>query len=277
MKHITAYIQDSLKHIYDPGETKSLSMIICRDMLDINPLDIYLSKDIKLSEKQQILLTGVIERLQNKEPIQYIRGSADFYGLSFQVAPGVLIPRPETEELVERILKENTGKISVLDIGTGSGCIAVSISRHLSDTYVEAWDISDEALKIAMSNGRQLHANVHFVKKDIMESFPVERKFHLIVSNPPYVTEKEKEDMEANVLNWEPGLALFVPNDDPLRFYKRIALLGQELLNPEGKLYFEINRAYGNEVMTLLQMTGYHEVKIWKDLYGNDRIAVAIK
>lgn len=277
MKQIATYVQDSLKHIYEPGEIKSISMIICRDMLNINPLDIYLGKDIKLSENQQALFASIIERLRNKEPIQYIRGMAEFYGLSFRVAPGVLIPRPETEELVEWILKENAEKTNILDIGAGSGCIAISLAHHLPNSYVEAWDVSDEALEIAAFNNLQLRTDVNLIRKDVMKPVSTERKFHVIVSNPPYIADREKEDMDVNVLDWEPDLALFVPDDDPLCFYNRIAELGHELLYPAGKIYFEINRAFGEEVVRLLQAKDYREVKIKKDLSGNDRMVVAVK
>ena len=249
MNRITTYIRQSLQDIYPPEEVKALSMLICCDMLGLDALDIYMGKDIILSECKQRELENIIFRLQKNEPIQYIRGFAEFCGRKFKVAPGVLIPRPETAELVELIVKENPGARHLLDIGTGSGCIAISLDKRLPDADVEAWDISEEALAIARTNNEELESRVLFRQRDVLsDDWEKSPSFDVIVSNPPYVTEAEKDEMEANVLDWEPALALFVPDDDPLRFYRRIATLGRELLLPEGKLYFEINRAFGREI-----------------------------
>lgn len=277
MDHITSYLRQSLSSFYEPGELNSLIQIICRDLLRISMTDIYLRKDMNLSDNQRSLLENVVCRLQKNEPIQYIRGTADFYRNSFLVAPGVLIPRPETEELVELILKENSGKISVLDIGTGSGCIAISLSCNLPEAYVEGWDVSDTALEIARRNNEAIGAVVEFREKDVMSAFDVTSRFDVIVSNPPYITECEKEEMAPNVLEWEPEMALFVPNDDPLKFYRRIAVLGEELLLPGGRLYFEINQAYGKEVEEMLLTLGYREVRVHKDMCGKERMTAAIK
>lgn len=277
MDHITSYLRQSLSSFYEPGELNSLIQIICRDLLRISMTDIYLRKDMNLSDNQRSLLENVVCRLQKNEPIQYIRGTADFYRNSFLVAPGVLIPRPETEELVELILKENSGKISVLDIGTGSGCIAISLSCNLPEAYVEGWDVSDTALEIARRNNEAIGSVVEFRKKDVMSAFDVTSQFDVIVSNPPYITECEKEEMAPNVLEWEPEMALFVPNDDPLKFYRRIAVLGEELLLPGGRLYFEINQAYGKEVEEMLLTLGYREVRVHKDMCGKERMTAAIK
>lgn len=277
MDHITSYLRQSLSSFYEPGELNSLIQIICRDLLGISMTDIYLCKDMNLSDNQRSLLENVVCRLQKNEPIQYIRGTADFYRNSFLVAPGVLIPRSETEELVELILKENSGKISVLDVGTGSGCIAISLSCNLPEAYVEGWDVSDTALEIARRNNEAIGSVVEFRKKDVMSAFDVTSQFDVIVSNPPYITECEKEEMAPNVLEWEPEMALFVPNDDPLKFYRRIAVLGEGLLLPGGRLYFEINQAYGKEVEEMLLALGYREVRVRKDMYGKERMTAAIK
>jgi len=276
MNRITTYIRQSLQEIYPPEEVKALSMLICCDMLGLDALDIYMGKDIILSECKQRELENIIFRLQKNEPIQYIRGIAEFDGRRFKVAPGVLIPRPETVELVELVAQENTDACRLLDIGTGSGCIAISLDKRLPDAKVEAWDISEEALAIAYTNNKELKAEVMFLQRDVLsDDWEKTPSFDVIVSNPPYVTEAEKNGMDANVLDWEPELALFVPDDDPLRFYRRIADLGRELLLPEGRLYFEINQAYGLETAHMLEMNQYRDVRVIKDMFGKDRIVTA--
>ena len=201
---------------------------------------------------------------------------AEFCGRNFKVASSVLIPRPETAELVELIVEENPNARRLLDIGTGSGCIAISLDKKLLDAEVEAWDISEEALAIARKNNDALEARVRFLQRDVLaDDWKKIPSFDVIVSNPPYVTETEKNEMDANVLDWEPGLALFVPDEDPLRFYNRIARLGSELLLPGGKLYFEINQAYGRETAHILEMNQYRDVRVIKDIFGKDRIVTA--
>ena len=276
MNRITTYIRQSLQDIYPPEEVKALSMLICCDMLGLDALDIYMGKDIILSECKQRELENIIFRLQKNEPIQYIRGFAEFCGRKFKVAPGVLIPRPETAELVELIVKENPGARHLLDIGTGSGCIAISLSKRLPGARVDAWDISEEALAIARKNNEELDAQVTFCRQDVFSADGMQSgSYDKILSNPPYVTETEKREMEANVLDWEPELALFVPDEDPLRFYRRIAELGRELLRPDGKLYFEINQAYGQDMIRMIEMNQYRDVRVIKDIFGKDRIVTA--
>ena len=276
MNRITTYIRQSLQDIYPPEEVKALSMLICCDMLGLDALDIYMGKDIILSECKQRELENIIFRLQKNEPIQYIRGFAEFSGRNFKVASGVLIPRPETAELVELIVKENPNARHLLDIGTGSGCIAISLDKKLPDVDVEAWDISEEALAIARKNNEELDAQVTFRRQDVFSADGIQgASYDIIVSNPPYVTETEKTEMEANVLDWEPELALFVPDEDPLRFYRRIAELGRELLRPGGKLYFEINQAYGQDMIRMIEMNQYRDVRVIKDIFGKDRILTA--
>lgn len=276
MNRITTYIRQSLLDIYPPEEVKALSMLICCDMLGFNALDIYTGKDIILSECKQRELENIIFRLQKNEPIQYIRGFAEFCGRKFRVAPGVLIPRPETAELIELVVKENPNARHLLDIGTGSGCIAISLDKSLPDAKVDAWDISEEALNIARKNNEELDAGVSFRQRDVFSNDKeVNTYYDIIVSNPPYVTEAEKKEMEANVLDWEPGIALFVPDEDPLRFYRRIAELGRELLLPGGKLYFEINRSYGQEMTHMLEMNQYRNIRVIQDIFGKNRLLTA--
>ena len=205
-----------------------------------------------------------------------IIGEKEFMGLTFHVNEKVLIPRPETEELVERMLEEVAPASRILDIGTGSGCIAVTLSKELPEAEVTAWDISGEALAIAGDNNRLLQTSVQIVQRDVLTYQPAEDEyFDVIVSNPPYVTETEKKDMEPNVLNWEPSGALFVPDSDPLRFYRRIGELGRSMLTVGGRLYFEINRAFGEAVASMLRKQGYTNVRIRKDISGNDRYVIA--
>lgn len=276
MNRITTYIRQSLQNVFPPEELKALSMLICCDMLGFDALDIYMGKDIILSKCKQRELENIIFRLQKNEPIQYIRGFAEFCGRRFKVTPGVLIPRPETAELVELIVKENPDARHLLDIGTGSGCIAISLDKNLPNAKVEGWDISEEALNIARVNNENLEARVSFRQTDVLaDELEREPSFDIIVSNPPYVTEAEKQDMEANVLEWEPELALFVPDEDPLRFYRRIAMLGRELLVEGGKIYFEINQAYGRETTHMLEMNQYHDVRVIRDIFGKERIVTA--
>jgi release factor glutamine methyltransferase len=215
-------------------------------------------------------------RLQQFEPIQYIIGEARFLGRTFRVTPDVLIPRPETEELVEWILEEISPTARILDIGTGSGCIAVSLSKELPDATVEAWDVSDAALNVARGNSERLQAEVRFTRCDILGNIPKpESRYDFIVSNPPYVTESEKPAMEPNVLQWEPAVALFVPDADPLLFYRRMAVAGHGLLRPGGRLCFEINRSFGSQTVEMLYGEGYRNIILRKDISHNDRFILA--
>lgn len=276
MNQITAFIRESLLDIYPPEEVKALTMIICCDMLGINALDIYMGKDINLSEGKKRDLENILLRLRKNEPIQYIQGFTQFCGMTFNVAKGVLIPRPETAELVELIVNESVQSPKILDIGTGSGCIAISLFKKIPDSQVTAWDVSPEALEIAELNNRALSAQVDFVLQDVFKTNIVgEHLYDIIVSNPPYITVSEQKSMESNVLDWEPGNALFVADDDPLCFYTRIARLGQSLLSPNGMLYFEINQAYGTEMVDMLSVNGYKDIRLIKDFFGNDRIVTA--
>lgn len=278
MNKIVAYIRSRLQPYYTAEEVSALSRIVCCDLLGQAPTDYYLGKDIVLSSKKEQELEDILQRLSRFEPLQYIEGRTLFLGREFWVAPGVLIPRPETEELVELMLKEIPADARILDVGTGSGCIAISLAKELPDALVTAWDVSPEALSVARANARKLQADVRFVECDVLACQVDEvGLYDVIVSNPPYVTEAEKADMEPNVLQWEPSLALFVPDDDPLRFYRRIAVLGRDMLADGGRLYFEINRAYGREMVEMLRTMGYVGVCVEKDLSQNDRFVIAEK
>ena len=271
-----SYIRRALQESYSAQEAANLSRIVCCEMLGHTTIDYYLGKDIILSSKEMQKLNGILARLLNFEPIQYIQGTARFLERSYHVAPGVLIPRPETEELVEVMLREISSDARILDIGTGSGCIAISLSKAFPNAKVTAWDVSEDALCIARRNNDDLQASVCFVKQDVLAwRGDGGQCYDVIVSNPPYITESEKQEMERNVLDWEPFSALFVPNNDPLLFYRRIGELGRMMLVDGGRLYFEINRAYGEATAMMLCGQGYTGIRILKDISGNDRFVIA--
>lgn len=278
MHAVELHIKHSLAGIFSVAEIRSFTKIIFTEVFHLKMLDVYMGKDINLSANQLKELDEILARLKKHEPIQYVLGFTEFYGLTFQVTPSVLIPRPETEELVSLIIEENFGSpIRILDIGTGSGCIAITLSRNLPQAQVCSWDVSAEALQVARENNQRLEASVVFRQVNVLDYQFGDEQFDVIVSNPPYVTLSEKSEMEANVLQWEPHLALFVPDEDPLLFYRKIAEMGLQMLAAGGKLYFEINQAFGTETADLLLALGYCEVKVIKDISGRDRIVKAIK
>ena len=277
MKRIITRINEALSSCYPTGEVTALTRIIATELLGISQMAFYLKDDIVLTSEQATLLNSAIERLKKQEPIQYILGYCDFCGLRFKVTPATLIPRPETSELVEWVASEATGSESILDIGTGSGCIAISLAHRLQQSKVTAWDISHDALAVAAENSKANGCNVTFEHVDILAYQPTGEQFDIIVSNPPYIKENEKEAMHSNVLDWEPHTALFVPDNDPLLFYRTIAEKGLVLLKPGGRLYFEINRAHGNETMEMLAALGYTGIELRKDFAENDRMIRAIK
>ena len=271
-----SHIRSALQECYPPREAANLSRIVCCEMVGHSHIEYYLGKDMILSPKDEMHLQSILSRLCNFDPIQYVQGTVRFLGRTFRVASGVLIPSRETEELVERMLEEVASASRILDIGTGSGCIAVTLSKELPEAEVTAWYISGEALAIAGDNNRLLQTFVQCVHRDVLSYQPTEDEyFDVIVSTPPYVTETEKKDMEPNVLNWEPSGALFVPDSGPLRFYRRIAELGRSMLSVSGRLSFEINRAFGEAGASMLRKQGYTNVRIRKDIYGNDRFVIA--
>jgi release factor glutamine methyltransferase len=279
MDRVSTRIKRELSEIYPQNEIKALTGIIWCEELGMPMLDIYLSKDINLSDDKEKKLKNILERLKSHEPIQYIQGNAPFCGERFKVAPGVLIPRPETEELVELIATDFSGKTpAIVDMGTGSGCIAISLAKRLPGAKVTAWELSDEAIAIATENNRLLSGGVRIVKRDILQPTAAEDNdsFDVIVSNPPYITRLEQAEMERNVLDWEPQMALFVDDPDPLLFYRRIAEHGTKMLHSGGRLYFEINREFGEQTVEMLTAMGYSDCKIKRDISGNDRMVTAI-
>lgn len=312
LKHINT-LKKSLTPLYSPSEVKAIISLLLEEVCGLSRVDVIIHPEIVLPAEQGAILDGFADKLATGMPVQQVLGYEYFMGKKFDVTPDVLIPRPETAELVNWIVEDNQGhftdndnkdivcgskqSINILDIGTGSGCIAISLASLINNPKVSAIDLSTGALKIAEQNAKKLEiSNVKFYQLDILEnknkSFQqavdnvVDKnghvqqstavdKFDVIVSNPPYITEKEKAEMSDNVLNHEPHLALFVPDDDPLLFYRAIAEFGLINLKAGGKVYFEINSAFGNETKTLLTKLGYSNVELRQDADGRDRMIKA--
>lgn len=276
MNPIVYYIKQTLHGYYPDSEIVSMAKLLLTQVFGMSVIELYAGKDNCFSSNEQKQLEDILLRLQKYEPIQYIIGEEEFFGLPFEVNRHVLIPRPETGELVNWIIQENKDRQTrMLDIGTGSGCIAISLAKHMEKAEVTAWDVSEDALQVAARNCLRNGVEVKLEQKDVLRFEPSGEQFDVIVSNPPYITEKEKAEMEANVLDWEPDVALFVPDDSPLLFYRKIAELGMEMLAPDGKLYFEINRAYGKQTVDMLAEQGYREIELRKDISQNDRMVKA--
>ena len=271
------------------GEAKAIALLLLERVAGLPTAKALIADGKDLLCRRQSLLE-LAARVAKGEPVQYVLGEADFCGLTLKVEPGVLIPRPETEELVNWVVETlhtkqptlncqlSTVNCQLLDIGTGSGCIAVALSKKLKNAEVEAWDVSDVALRVTKDNATKNHVKVKVKKVDILsDDIFGFGNYDVIVSNPPYICEEEKEEMEKNVFEYEPSLALFVPNEDPLLFYRKIGLLALQLLNNGGLLFFEINRRFGKEVVAMLQELGYEAVEMRQDMFGNDRMVKAIK
>ena len=277
MHPIVYEIRDALRGYYPDSEALSLAKMLLVEAFGFSTLELYGGKDKEISGNRLRDLHEMLSRLQKNEPIQYILGKETFCGLTFEVDENVLIPRPETRELVEWIVAdyESVPACRILDVGTGSGCISISLAKFIPGASVESWDISEGALEVARRNCMLNEVEVLLRQQDVLSAQPQPACFDVIVSNPPYITESEKADMEANVLDWEPATALFVPDTDPLLFYRKIAELGTVMLKEGGSLYFEINRAYGNETVQMLEALGYKQIELRKDDWGNDRMIKA--
>lgn len=278
MHPIYTYIKTTLLGIYPEAEAAAMAKWILTEIFHFSTMELYTGKDMNFPEDNRLKLEEILERLKRYEPLQYIVGNISFCGVGLEVTPDVLIPRPETAELVDWIATDYPeGGVGILDIGTGSGCIPIALAHRLKSVHITAWDVSEGALQVAARNVKKNKVNVLLEKVDVFSVLIPEIKVDIVVSNPPYITEKERAYMERNVLDWEPALALFVPDDSPLRFYRRIAEIGLKILSEGGALYFEINRMYGQDTVTLLQRMGYKKVELRKDLSGNDRMIKAIK
>ena len=271
-------IKSELKGLYPETEIRSFSQLMIEKVTGFSRTEIIVNKNTHFSVEQHQEIESFIKKLKKFVPIQYILGEMEFYGLTFNVDESVLIPRPETEELVDWIQTENdrSAQLNILDIGTGSGCIAISLKHKFANAMVDAFDISDDALITAKSNALRNNLKVNFSKVDILNAPYFETKWDIIVSNPPYVLENEKAEILQNVLENEPHLALFVPDNDPLLFYRQIALFAKKHLKSGGKLYVEINRQYGKATMDLLVEFGFTDIELRKDISGNDRMIKAI-
>ena len=275
MRQLTEKLYNALAKIADGNERNAIIRAICCDMLGISTTAYYMKEPITLSAEKEALLTNIITRLKQGEPLQHIEGKAPFCGMEFIVNPNVLIPRPETAELVDWIVREHaTQQPQILDLGTGSGCIAISLSKQLPQATVEACDISEGALEVAEANNRENGTSVRFFHHDMLNlTAPLPHSYDILVSNPPYIKQCEAQEMELHVTEWEPHTALFVPDDDALRFYRAIAKIGQtDALKSGGHIYVEINQALGKETAELFESYGYHDVTLRKDIYSNDRM-----
>ena len=271
-------LRNELAGFIDTREIEGITRVIFEDVLLWKPVDIVMRDQEQLPEFFGDKLSEIIERLKRHEPLQYIIGKARFHGHSFAVTPAVLIPRPETEQLVDLIVDQNTGSdLQVLDIGTGSGCIAISLARALKFAQVTATDVSSAALAVAQRNSAQLKTRVRFIEQDILTCNAPFETYDIIVSNPPYITESEKAMMEHNVLDYEPAAALFVPDCDPMRFYRPIAAYAARALKSGGRLYLEINRGMAQEVSNTLRVARLSNIHLYTDFNGNNRFITATK
>ena len=275
-----------LTPLYETSEAKAIIRWVLDVRFGLSMADILCGKINELSANDQKELETILQRLEKGEPVQYIIGEADFCGRQFHVAPDVLIPRPETEELCRWITQRDgnlPSVLSVLDIGTGSGCIAITLALEMPKAKVTAWDISDEALRIAQENAHALGAEVFFEKQDILNHslstflFPLSSKYSLIVSNPPYIQPKERDGMAKNVLDYEPHQALFTPEDQPIIFYQRIGDFAWQSLKTGGELYFELNPLTANDVHDYLCGLGFTDIEIRQDQFGKQRFLKATK
>ena len=271
-------LRGELSPLYDSREVESMTRVIFEEVLLWKPVDIVMRENDQLPSFFDNRLNDIILRLKQQEPLQYILGKAHFHGHTFAVTPAVLIPRPETEQLVDLIIDENPASdLRVLDIGTGSGCIAISLARALKFAQVTATDISTDALAVAQQNATNLKTRVKFIEQDILTCRAPSEAWDIIVSNPPYITEQEKVAMERNVLDYEPHSALFVPDDDPMRYYRPIATYANRALVNGGRLYLEINRNMAQQVVDTLHQARLSNIQVYNDFYGNNRFVTAIK
>ncbi len=268
---------EQLISIYGEVEADSFFYIILENKNNLRRIDLALNLDLEFSESEINLWNSILEQLKLEIPIQYILGATSFFGLDFEVNKNVLIPRSETEELVDWIIKdglevEKIENLKILDIGTGSGCIAISLAKNIKNSDIFALDISENVLTTARKNAIKNNVDISLIQKNILETNDLEQQFDIIVSNPPYVRNLEKNEIQKNVLENEPHLALFVDDNDALIFYRKIAELAKINLSKNGKLYFEINQYLGKETIEVLKNLGFRNIELKKDIYGNDRM-----
>ena len=273
IKQYKYFFKEQLSSFYDHDEVESFFYIILENKNNLKRIDLALNIDLEFSEQELMIWHTILEKLKLEIPIQYIIGTTSFFGLDFNVNENVLIPRPETEELVDLIIKNSNSKTpKIIDIGTGSGCIAISLAKNIPLATVYAIDVSEKALEIAKINAKLNNVNVNFILANILDVDNLREQFDVIVSNPPYVRNLEKHEIKKNVLEYEPHLALFVNDNDALIFYKKIAELAKINLSQNGQLFFEINQYLGKETKELLENLDFKKVILKKDIYGNDRM-----
>lgn len=298
-----SFFKEQLRDYYTESEIKSFYCLIMESVYGLDKQSVLLGKDTQIFSEEKPVIEKTVEDLKKFRPIQYILGETEFYGLKFKVNEHVLIPRPETEELVEQVVRGEGYRVqgsrftvhpipftlhpspftlhpspfTLLDIGTGSGCIAVALAKFLPEAEVYASDISEKALEVALGNALDNQTDVRFVRHDIFDAWPenLPEQFDVIVSNPPYVTPEEKVVMSKNVLDYEPHQALFVPQEKPLLFYERIADVARERLKANGRLYFETNAAYGKDAVEMLRGRGFEAARLLKDISGNERLVIS--
>jgi release factor glutamine methyltransferase len=279
LRDLLPYFMRKLKAVYEESEIESIFFRITEDTLNL-PKRSVLTEEKRLTESELLTFKDYVDRLAANEPLQYILGEADFLGLKFKVSPAVLIPRPETEELVDLIIRENKSKspLEILDIGCGSGCIPIALKKNIPQSKVTSIDISAAAIEIAKQNASVINADVFFLEQDVFaDSLFKLTPVDLIVSNPPYITDAEKSLMHANVMEHEPALALFVPNSDPLKFYNRIFQFAQSHLKPNGLIYFEINPLYADDLVKKALQLKFSSAVLCPDLSGKNRFLKVIK
>lgn len=285
LKEIQHIFHKELDPIFGKDEVDSFFDMLLKAYLGFSRIDLVLNPNLAITKTEEQPLFEALSRLKLEEPIQYIIGNTEFYGLKVKVNTHTLIPRPETEELVDWILRDignQESEVNILDIGTGSGCIAVALAKNLPNAKVYAIDVSEEALSVAKENAKLNDVKIEFIHQDILsldnaDQVLSSRKFDIIVSNPPYVRVQEKSEIKNNVLNYEPHLALFVENNDPFLFYKVIAQFAVENLKPKGQLFFEINQYLGKEMVQLLKYYKFKNIELKKDLFDNNRMIKSTK
>jgi release factor glutamine methyltransferase len=277
IKDLKTYFFEELIEIYGQDEVESFFIILTEYLHNLKRVDLILNPNFVISDADYQKWEVIISELKTEKPIQYITGEAWFYGLRFEVNENTLIPRPETEELVEWIIEslqdnKSTNPIEILDIGTGTGCIPISIKKNIPKANVSAIDVSEKALEMAKKNAIENNVEVNFILRNILETEKLPIQFDIIVSNPPYVRNLEKQEISKNVLSYEPHLALFVEDNDALLFYRKIAQLAKESLTENGQLFFEINQYLGKETVDLLEQLGFQNIELKKDFKENDRM-----
>lgn len=275
---VYSYFQEKLNHLYSESECRLLANLTLEYILEISRSELLLARESRVSESDLLRIRTIVKELQEEKPIEYILEEAEFHGMRLKVTPAVLIPRPETEELIRFIEKQIPSAKRILDIGTGSGCIPIALKKIFSQAKVYGMDVSEEALEIARFNSQKQDLNIEWLNDSILEpKIDFEEPFDLIVSNPPYVLNSDRKEMRANVLQFEPHLALFVPDEDPLLFYKAIIKFCEKYLKKGGALYFETHEKYAIPIKQLFLDADYISVEVLKDFYGKDRIVKGVK